>query len=340
MVDLLTPTRERYDRFLYVVPGVAALSWGLGATLLIGLASAVVAVLLDRWAGDPLVPGALANAVVLLSVSAVCAVAGAVRARRTHEAERLAALAEVAQRALLRPPPRNLGTVQIDLAYHSAVDEARVGGDFYKALRVDSAVRVIVGDVQGKGLAAVETAAVALSSFREWAYECRDLREIPHRIEASMERLQERAAEAVGQRFASVVLVEIPDDEPIARVVSCGHPPPVLSSGGKVSMAELEDVSPPLHLAAPVPLDVRVTSLPFAPGDWLLLYSDGISEARTDDGTFYPLTRRAERFAASLSQPWADALLRDAESWSTAERDDATALVLHRVPLDTTRPQS
>lgn len=68
-------------------------------------------------------------------------------------------MAEVAQRVLLRPVPRRAGHLRAAVSYTSAMAEARIGGDLYEVVTGPSGVRVIVGDVQGKGLEAVETSA-------------------------------------------------------------------------------------------------------------------------------------------------------------------------------------
>jgi len=63
--------------------------------------------------------------------------------------------------------------------YISASASAQIGGDLYAVIMTAGSVRLIVGDVQGKGLAAVQTAATVLGAFREAAYDAADLALIP-----------------------------------------------------------------------------------------------------------------------------------------------------------------
>ena len=83
-----------------------------------------------------------------------------------------------------------------------------------------------------------------------------------------------------------------PDDEPVARLVNCGHPAPLLLRAGQVREAEPSAPSPPINLAWLVGGEYHVDVVPFAGGDTMLLYTDGVSEARDRTGAFYPLMRR------------------------------------------------
>ncbi|GAB3003209.1 hypothetical protein GCM10023080_081150 [Streptomyces pseudoechinosporeus] len=95
-------------------------------------------------------------------VTGVGIAAAVMRSRREAELASVRSIAEVTQRVLLRPVPLTVGPLQVAVSYTSAVAEARIGGDLYGVVASPHGVRVIVGDVQGKGLAAVETAAVVL----------------------------------------------------------------------------------------------------------------------------------------------------------------------------------
>ena len=77
-------------------------------------------------------------------------------------------------------------------------------------------VRLIVGDVQGKGLDAVQTAAVVLGAFREAAYDEPDLGTIAARIELSLER------QSRDEEFVTAVLAQIEADGSSAELLNCG----------------------------------------------------------------------------------------------------------------------
>ena len=71
---------------------------------------------------------------------------------------------------LLRPVPRRAGRVALAVRYLSAAEDSVVGGDFYDVAVTPYGVRLVVGDVKGKGLEAVQLAATVLGSFRQAAF--------------------------------------------------------------------------------------------------------------------------------------------------------------------------
>jgi serine phosphatase RsbU (regulator of sigma subunit) len=277
----------------------------------------------------------------LISVAGVAVagvVATAMRERREAQLASVRSIAETAQRVLLRPVPRNVGELRAAVSYTSATAEARIGGDLYEMVTSPRGVRVIVGDVQGKGLEAVETAAVVLGAFREAAYDEPDLEAVGKRLERALAR------HLLGEKFVTAVLAEVPepgaDDvgdvggEPAERgatLLNFGHPAPLLlRPDGSVEYAE-----PPFR-AVPLGLDLHDAPtpqphvVPFVPGGQLLFYTDGVSEARDRDNRFYPLD---ERGGALLKDPDPDAALsavrRDvADHIGAPPHDDAAMLLL------------
>lgn len=196
-----------------------------------------------------------------------------------EQGERLAdvtLVAEAAQRAILAPPPGRVGPIALSARYVSAAVEAQVGGDLYEVVAAPGTVRLLVGDVRGKGLAAVRTATVVLGEFRAAAAGTGDLAHVAREIDQRM-----RAHLLTDEDFVTGVLVEITDDGRFTAV-TCGHPAPVvLRASGAVESVEL-DHAPPLGLGVdPVPGSGRLE-----PGDRVLLFTDGLIEARTPSGSF------------------------------------------------------
>ncbi len=95
------------------------------------------------------------------------------RTRRERTLATVRSVAETAQRVLLRPVPRRLGQVSVESLYPSAAAEARIGDDLYETVPTARGVRLLIGDVRGKELVAVETVAAMLSAFREAAPDAR-----------------------------------------------------------------------------------------------------------------------------------------------------------------------
>ena len=85
------------------------------------------------------------------------------------------------------PPPARLGPLGLDVVYLAAAAEAKVGGDLYEVTRTaEHGIRVIMGDVRGKGLGAVELAADVLGMFRELAHDACTLAELAARLDAGL----------------------------------------------------------------------------------------------------------------------------------------------------------
>ncbi|MFF5504907.1 PP2C family protein-serine/threonine phosphatase [Streptomyces roseolus] len=329
LADVLTPPAERFDRLLIAAPALAAATWSAGGTAAIGaLAMGATAVTAAVRGGD-LDRGLLGNEAVLSVVLLAAAVTAHVRQRRETELHQVSAVAEAAQSAVLRPLPRHLGTVDLRLLYEASAACAHVGGDFYKALEVRDGVRIMIGDVQGKGLPAVEAASLLLGSFREAAYTAPDLPAIAQRLEASMARYAERAPESeAADRFSTVLLAEIPHDRPVIRLLSCGHPAPVVQRGETVETVEFSAPSVPVHLPVPVDTAFRVEEVPLGPGDRLLMFTDGVSETRDASGAFYPLERRLRAWADEPADRIPELLREDLDRFGAHGLDDDTTALL------------
>src|ERR1700761_6513510 len=157
----------------------------------------------------------------------------------------VSSVAEAAQRAVLRPLPEQLGPLKLGVVYLAAAAEARVGGDLYEVTYTDThGVRLIIGDVRGKGLEAVEVAADIIGRFRELAHSVHTLDEIAYRLDAGLSRRWGQHEE-----FVTALLVQIDTDKGRLTIFNCGHPPPILvSQNAGVSVLEVRAPAPPLGL--------------------------------------------------------------------------------------------
>jgi serine phosphatase RsbU (regulator of sigma subunit) len=195
------------------------------------------------------------------------------------QSERLAGvtlIAEAAQRAILAQPPPRIGPLVLNARYISAAVEAQIGGDLYEVVSRRSSIRLLVGDVRGKGLGAVRTATIVLGEFRAAAAGDGDCAAVAEEIDRRLEHYLTDPED-----FVTGVLVDVEDDGRFS-IVCCGHPTPVLVTAGGVVHSVEVDHAVPLGLGtAPRPAYGRLH-----PGDRLLLYTDGLIEARCDDGAF------------------------------------------------------
>lgn len=274
--------------------------------------------------------------IVIAIATAAAAYVSHVRQGHERDLSDVRAVAETAQRMVLRPLPTRLGDVDLRGLYLAAAAQARIGGDFYDAIRTPFGVRVILGDVQGKGLPAVEVAAVLLGAFREFAHEVPDLPALAGRLELSMARYSDQPfASDAAERFATAVLVEIPDGGQVARLLNRGHPPPLLLSRGGVRVVEPTAPLLPVNLTLLVEGDPHVDTIAFGPGDRIVLYTDGVTETRDEAGEFYPLGDRATRWADDPPRVLLDGLRADLADFGAGPRDDDVAvLVLRRRDAD------
>jgi serine phosphatase RsbU (regulator of sigma subunit) len=331
-IDMSTGPTQGFLPVLSVGPATASISRRPRQTALTGMLALVLCLLLavhdDVLAGDR---GIIAL-VTILGVTVVGVVASAMRQRAEREYANVLAVAEVAQQVLLRPVPDQTPPLRVSVRYVSASAAARIGGDLYEVIATHDGVRFILGDVQGKGLPAVRTAAVVLGAFREAAFDAKHLTDIATRIELSLKH------QAAAEEFVTVVLGQAAVGEETVEILSCGHPPPLLIQGEAVTLIEDLDPGLALGLAAlaspPLGPDARMPMrVGLAPGDQLLFYTDGVSEARDGGGIFYPLARAGELLAGADQEAALDRMQADVVRYVGHALEDDAAMLLVR-PAD------
>ena len=330
-LEVSTSQRSHVPSILVAIPALVALAFGPAAII----ASAVV-VAGTRWAFLAVEPGRFgAAAGTSLAALAIAVVACVVLGRRRREAERLVevtSVAETVQRALLRPPPAAVGPYRIAARYRAAAQFARIGGDLYGVADTGYGLRVLIGDVRGKGLEAVATGAVVLGGFHETAYDHPTLDGLARRLDASLRRYLSDA-----EGFATALLVDIDPDGSV-RALSCGHPAPLLLHGTDALDVPVTRTLP-LGLGNLPPGTAPSTGPSTAPsagqapaglrlrqGDTLLLYTDGLTEARDAAGDFYPLAARLRHRLRTRPGPTAPGDLLD---WLQQDADDYTGGSMH-----------
>ncbi|NML51974.1 serine/threonine-protein phosphatase [Streptomyces sp. R302] len=130
-------------------------------------------------------------------------------------------------------------------------------------------------------------------------------------------------------RFSTVLLAEIPDDRPVIRLLSWGHPAPVVRRGGTVETVELSAPS------VPVDAPFAVEEVPFGPGDRLPMFTDGVTDIRDASGAFYPLERRLRAWADEPADRIPALLGEDLDRFGAhGLEDDTTALLVVRAGGD------
>jgi hypothetical protein len=283
------------DHFLtpgiVVAPALASITVDWRRTLVVSLLGAAVQAALSPYDGVTDIPDHDVLFGQLFAYGLVCVFSVYIAWRRETGAKAYTAIssvAEAAQHALMQPPAPRVGPVRVAARYVSAADAAQIGGDLYAVLETPHGVRALIGDVRGKGLAAVQTSAVVLGAFREAAYDEGGLDRLAARVDTSVRR------HVTGGDFITALFAQF--DAPCGSVelLHYGHVPPLLvSRDGSVARADPAEPWLPLGLADMVAGGPTPWRVPLRPGDVLVLCTDGVIEARDPrDGAFYPLAER------------------------------------------------
>ncbi|MCX5414696.1 PP2C family protein-serine/threonine phosphatase [Streptomyces sp. NBC_00059] len=263
--------------------------------------------------------------------SALGVVACAARIRHATEVARLRSAAVALQRQILRPLPIVTRQVLAQGAYAPIEEDRFVGGDIYEVVQSPYGTRVIIGDVQGKGLPAIGAGFAALGAFREAAVKEPELTAVADSVEDAVVRHNAFSAEnGEEERFVTALLLAFDDGDRV-RAVNCGHLPPRLLHDGKASPVTLHRTSVPLGMAELGGEARAAEPFAFPPGAALLVFTDGVTEARDVTGAFYPLDQRLGGWADREPPEVLEALLDDLEDFSGGvRRDDIAVLVLSR----------
>src|SRR5512132_3322278 len=324
LLDAWTGDRAVLLGLLIAGPLLAAAGLDGPRTAMVGLYALGLAVLLG-------IPDGIVGTTQHLLGCLVVATGGALGAwgayRRTQQEQlllRVSRIAEVAQRTILRPIPPRMGRVALAVRYLSATEDALVGGDFYEVAVTRHGLRVLVGDVKGKGLEAVQLAAQVLSSFRAAAAH-------PSLVELAAELDRSIRPQLGEEDVVTAVLAEF-GRRGALQLGNCGPPPPLRFRAGAAELLASAEPTTPLGLD-PAPTTQPVT---LAPTDRLLLYTDGLMEARAPDGRQFELDGQVEAVLTASSLGAAlEGLVARLLDHAGGRLDDDLALVLAqpRVPM-------
>ncbi|MGY5014072.1 PP2C family protein-serine/threonine phosphatase [Streptomyces sp. 900105755] len=342
VADVFLPPDIHLAHLLVVAVAVTAVGSGPRATALIGALAVVSLVCAGLERRTLSTESVLVELAALLAVCVFLVLFTRLRDRRELELLRARSVSDAAQRVVLRPLPKQAGPVSLASHYRSAEADTAIGGDLYAAARVPGCTRLLIGDVRGKGLPSISDTAIVLGAFRAAAHRRIPLTELVAYIEDAVRwGLAEFSEpnEDPAERFVTAAVMDIPDDEPVVHLVSCGHPPPLLLRGRTRSALALAvpEPSPPLGLGVwPAGVDCAESAggcytpatFPFEYGHRLLLYTDGVSEARNADGDFYPLAERATAWADQAPGPLVEQLATDVRAYTGGRLEDDLAMIV------------
>jgi sigma-B regulation protein RsbU (phosphoserine phosphatase) len=245
---------------------------------------------------------------------------------RTIEAARrdAAELAETLQRTLIPPTPPAIEGLAIAAAYRPAGDGREVGGDFYDVFQVaEHEWLAVIGDVTGKGVAAATVTAFVRHTIRALAMQFRDPSDL-------LVQLNRAVLAADTDRFCTVVVVRLVDDGAGWSLTGSigGHPLPLVRRPDG-SVAELGTHG---SLVGVIDAPTFSTFEHDLGDDLLLLYTDGVTEARRDRTLFgleglLPLVSASEHDPAAVTTAVVEAVL---DFQDGDPRDDIAVLTLGR----------
>ena len=247
--------------------------------------------------------------------------------QRAEESEARAQItAQTLQRMLIPPPPPAIDGLELGAAFRPAGDGSMIGGDFYDVFEFESEDWLVaIGDVCGKGVGAAAVAGLARFTLRAAAVHSRALDEVMHQVNDALLADEE-------DRFITLLLTRFSRASGSWQATLCrgGHPPPILFRTGE----------PPRPLGLPGGLvgamegvTYRHVDLPLEPGDLLVMYTDGVTEARSGVD-FYDEDRLIDFIARNRSlgpEELAQSLVDDVVDFQQGEAADDVAVFIARV---------
>jgi serine phosphatase RsbU (regulator of sigma subunit) len=219
----------------------------------------------------------MAALAVLLAVAAALILLGALRSRRLRaQRERLAEDVGTLQAALLPVVPDRVGPLLVSVAYRPA-DGLAAGGDFYDVFAVDDGrIGILVGDVSGHGRESLRDATFTrhmVRAYLEAGLTAREALGVAGRV-VDQHRTEDD--------FATIVAAVYDPTAGTLSYASAGHPPPIVL-GPAAHNPMIAAAAPPLGVGEPTGL--RQTTVPLPAGSTVILFTDGLFEARTGGRT-------------------------------------------------------
>lgn len=231
------------------------------------------------------------------------------------------------QRALLPEHLPEVPGYEFFASYESA---QAVGGDYYDCLLLrDNKVCLAFGDVAGKGVPA-SLVMSRLSSVVQ------NTLEFVQEVGKAAERINDHmCSNAIEGRFVTFTLTIIDTQTHEMSLIIAGHMSPMIRrADGSIEEFPEEAVGLPLGVAAGVPFDVITRTL--QPGETVVIYTDGVSEAMNPAGDLYGIERLRDQITRNTAKP-ADlgrAILADVRKHASGrpQNDDITLMAFGRTP--------
>ncbi len=232
------------------------------------------------------------------------------------------------QRALLPKEPSIGDGYQIAAIYLPGMAGTEIGGDFYDVFETEGGqTGILIGDVAGKGIPAASLAAAARSTIRAFVY---DMASPSEALTHTNSVLCGREADIEAFVTASVTVL----DRTTGRLcyANAAHPPAVIYRAQTGQVEFLGFGEPPIGVIAGYRFGDHVSNL--EPGDKIVFYTDGISEARRGAELFDTegIGRVLARLGESSPEDIVDELLDAARDWTQGCLTDDVAIIVIQRP--------
>jgi serine phosphatase RsbU (regulator of sigma subunit) len=212
--------------------------------------------------------------------------------------------------------------------YYQAAES--VGGDYFGYIDLpDGRLALAMGDVAGKGVSAALLMARLCSDVRSCLLASSDPVAAVRSLNRNITKIVEYG------RFVTFAVCVMDLDRHEAVIINAGHMPPLVRRAAGPPIESLgEDVSGP-PLGVDPELHYRSCRVTLDPGDALLLYTDGVNEARNASGELYGIDRIQQVFGRTdTAEAAVEAMLADVRQFSlgTTQNDDICLVCLSRDP--------
>ncbi|WP_406724037.1 PP2C family protein-serine/threonine phosphatase [Streptomyces sp. GD-15H] len=286
-IDLAWPEVNTFP-LLAAVSVIAAPMLSLAWTIASGAAACLVGALLALREGQAL--STRSDFLGLATIAVLTAVAAFLNRMFAREREQLRTarqVAEAVQYAVLPAVPDRVRGLAVATRYRAAQEEALIGGDLYAVHDTPYGLRMVIGDVRGKGMQAVSMVNTLLGTFHAAALQLPELPDVVRGVEVQLQDVKSRRTDAPDEGFVTAVIAEICPERSVLRTANRGHPAPLMVHEGTVTVLEPEEPALPLGLGDLAGPEVPVDRFEWPPGATLVMFTDGIIEARDRNGVFF-----------------------------------------------------
>ena len=259
----------------------------------------------------------------LLAGYAAAALSNASTYQREHR------IAEALQRGLLPVVPSSVKNFEFANYYTPARSEAAIGGDFYDFIEFGNDLYGLeIGDVSGKGLEAAVVTAMAKYVLRAYTAEDPEPPAVLERTNNAIVKYTE------AEMFITLVYGLLDAKTRRFRYGSAGHEPILLYRASDHSVGF---ENPTGTAAGMIPNEEYLTNeVTLGPGDMLIMYTDGLTDARTPGGEFLEqegLSRFVLELAGGPAQEFLKSLMERVRNYTGGEfADDVAVLVVRAMP--------